>query len=165
MSYADVTAKNAHQTPQEAAAPQLPEVVHSDASTSSLVDVDSPHVISVPSDYESQSVKTDTQATRIDHEAQDAELEAKNAAKKAETKAKNKLNKSKHAAQDNPVALGNAIVVGVLGTVLGIGAYRKYVAGEFSWKVAGIWAGAVGLFAAADVWATSFLYKKYPPKK
>lgn len=133
----------------------MPEIVHSDDSTSSLVDVDSPHISSVPSDYESQSVKTDTQATRIEHEAQDAELEAKNAAKKAEAKAKNKVTKGKQAAQDNPVALGNAIVVGVLGTVLGISAYRKYVAGEFSWKVAGIWAGAVGLFAMADTWATS----------
>jgi len=164
MSYADVTAKNAHQTPQEAAAPQLPEVVHSEASTSSLIDVDSPHVSSVPSDYESQSVKTDTQAARLEREAEDAELKAKNASKKASPKAKGKMTKGKQAAQDNPVALGNAVVVGVLGTVLGIGAYRKYVAGEFTWKVAGLWAGVVGVFAAADFWATSFLYKKYPPK-
>jgi len=101
----------------------------------------------------------------LEREAEDVELEAKNTAKHGKEKTKNKLTKSKQAAQDNPVALGNAVIVGVLGTVLGIGAYRKYAAGEFSWRVAGIWAGVVGVFAAADYWATSFLYKKYPPKK
>jgi len=175
MSYADVTAKNAHQTPQEAAAPQLPEVVHTDDSTSSLIDVDSPHISSVPSDYESQSVKTDTQSARIEREAEDAKIqaeskakkgasEAKKSAEKGADKAKSKLTKGKQAAQDNPVMLGNAIIVGVLGTVLGVGAYRKYTAGEFSWKLAGTWAGVVGLFAGVDYFATSFLYKKYPPK-
>lgn len=65
------------------------------------------------------------------------------------------MTKSKQAAQDNPVALGNALLVGVLGTVLGIGAYRKYVAGGLTWRVVGIWTGVVGLFAGADYFATS----------
>ena len=51
--------------------------------------------------------------------------------------------------------LGNAILVGVLGTALGVGAYRKYAAGELTWKVAGLWAGAVGLFAGADYFVSS----------
>jgi hypothetical protein len=117
--------------------------------------VDSPHISSVPSDYESQSVKTDTQATRLEHEAEDTKLKASRKAKESKEKAKSKLTKGKQAAQDNPVALGNAVIVGVLGTVLGIGAYRKYAAGELSWKVAGIWAGVVGLFAGADYYVTS----------
>lgn len=33
---------------------------------------------------------------------------------------------------------------------LGFGAYRKYAAGELTWKVVGAWAGVVGLFAAGD---------------
>jgi hypothetical protein len=52
------------------------------------------------------------------------------------------------------VVLGNAVVVGVLGTVLGVGAYRKYAAGELSWKVVGAWAGVVGLFAGADYYVS-----------
>jgi hypothetical protein len=55
---------------------------------------------------------------------------------------------------DNPVVVGNALVVGILGTALGVGAYRKYVAGELSWRVAGAWAGVVGLFAAGDYYAS-----------
>jgi len=165
MSYADVTAKNSYQTPEEARAPPVPEVVHSEASTSSLIDVDSPHVSSVPSDFESQSVQTDTQAARIEREASDAKIHAEQAAKKAKTKAHSKLSKGKQDAQDNPIFFGNAVLVGVLGTVLGVGAYRKFAAGELNWKTAGIWAGVVGLFAGVDYWATSILYKKYPPKK
>jgi hypothetical protein len=30
------------------------------------------------------------------------------------------------------------------------GAYKKYSAGELNWKVAGIWAGIIGLFAVGD---------------
>jgi len=164
-SYADMAAKGPHQSAEEARAPVMPEVVHSEASTSSLIDVDSPHVSSVPSDFESQSVKTDTQATRLEHEASDRKLQAEQKAKHAKAKAQNKLAKGKKDVQANPVFFGNAVLVGVLGTVLGVGAYRKYASGELNWKTAGIWAGVVGLFAGADYFATSFLYKKYPPKK
>ena len=71
-------------------APALPEVVHTEDSTSSLVDVDSPHVVSVPSDYESQSIKTDTQAARLEREAEDAKIRAKKEAEKAKEKAQSK---------------------------------------------------------------------------
>jgi hypothetical protein len=135
----------------------MPEVVHSEASTSSLIDVDSPHISSVPSDYESQSVKTDTQAGRIEREAEDAKIHTSQKAKSGKAKAQSKLSKGKQDAQDNPIFFGNAVLVGVLGTVLGVGAYRKYAAGELSWKTAGIWAGVVGLFAGADYWATRFV--------
>merc|ERR1711939_129825 len=134
------------------------------ASTSSLVDVDSPHVSSVPSDFESQSIKTDTQAARIEREAEDAKIRAKQEAEKAKSKAASKLGKGKNEVKANPVFFGNAVLVGVLGTVLGVGAYRKYAQGELSWKTAGIWGGVVGLFATADYFLTGFLYKKYPPK-
>lgn len=53
--------------------------------------------------------------------------------------------------------LGNTLAVGILGTVLGVGAYRKYVAGELSWRVVGVWAGAVGVFAAADYYVSKYV--------
>lgn len=111
----------------------------------------------MPSDYESQSVKTDTQAERMAHEKSDAALEKTEEAKKkaAELKDKAKSKGSKAGSRlkknaDNPVVIGNAVLVGVLGTVLGVGAYKKYSAGDLSWKVVGAWTGVVGLFAAGD---------------
>ncbi|KAF2435494.1 hypothetical protein EJ08DRAFT_656495 [Tothia fuscella] len=180
MSYADIAKKGPHQSPEEARAPPVPELEHTDGdSTASLVDVDSPHISSVPSDYESQSIKTDTQAERIEHEQSDAAIEkekktrekaqeAKEKAAEVKEKAKAKANKAGSRLQansDNPVVVGNAIVVGVLGAVFGVGAYRKYTAGEITWKVVGAWAGVVGLFAAGDYYVSQYLFKKYPPKK
>jgi hypothetical protein len=111
----------------------------------------------VPSDFESQPVKTETQVVRLEHEAEDAKIRAEQEAKKVKAKAHSKLAKGKKSAQDNPVFYGNAVLVGVLGTVLGVGAYKKYAAGDLSWKTAGIWAGAVGLFAGADYLATRYV--------
>jgi len=172
MSYADIAAKGPHQSPEEARAPPVPEIERTEDSTSSLIDVDSPHISSVPSDYESQSVKTDTQAERIEHEKEDearqAAADAKKKAVEAKDKAKAKASRASSRMKenaDNPVVVGNALVVGILGTALGIGAYRKYTAGELSWKVAGAWAGVVGLFAGADYYVSQYLFKKYPTKK
>jgi hypothetical protein len=86
---------------------------------------------------------------------------------------------------DNPVVVGNAIAVVGLSAALGFGAYRKYAAGELTWKVVGAvcftlsfsrceqwgadeiqWTGVVGIFVAADYYFSSYLFKnKYPPKK
>ena len=49
-------------------APPVAELEHTDDSTHSLIDVDSPHISSVPSDFETQSIKTDTQADRLERE-------------------------------------------------------------------------------------------------
>jgi protein required for attachment to host cells len=133
----------------------MPSVEHSDDSVSSLVDVDSPHISSVPSDYESQSVKTDTQAERMEREeevkeeARHVKEEAKQAKDRAAAKkdqAKEKIRKN----ADNPVVLSNAVGLAVIAGVLGIGAYRKYVRGELTGKVVAAWAGVVGLFGAGD---------------
>jgi ElaB/YqjD/DUF883 family membrane-anchored ribosome-binding protein len=233
----------------------MPVVDHSDLSTESLIDVDSAHVNSVPADFESQEIKTSTQADRIEHEAEvkarqaeeaahphhahhqkkptplqkdvkktekdvkqlgkeveedvqdtarEAGKEAKQAGKKTEkeledfgsqakkdTKAtyhkaekkadelshegKQKAKELGHEAKemghdarvkadragedlrrnsDNPVYMGNMVVVAALSAALGFGAYRKYAAGELTWKVAGLWAGAVGLFAGADYYVS-----------
>jgi cation transport ATPase len=141
----------------------MPEVEHTEDSVHSLVDVDSPHISSVPSDFESQSVKTDTQAERIKQEqelrgaAKEAEAKAKQAKEKAAAKAKRGGYFAKENS-DNPVVLGNALTLGILTTVLGVGAYRKYVRDELTWKVAGAWAGVVGLFAVGDYYVSQYDY-------
>jgi hypothetical protein len=58
--------------------------------------------------------------------------------------------------------LGNALGVGLLGTFLGIGAYRKYTAGELTWKVVGLWSGAVGLFALGDYYVSQYVLCLWP---
>ena len=55
---------------------------------------------------------------------------------------------------DNPVVIGNLVVSAVVATALGVGIYKKYTAGEFSWKVGGIFAGVVGLFGVADYYVS-----------
>jgi FKBP-type peptidyl-prolyl cis-trans isomerase len=137
----------------------MPQVEHTDDSVHSLVDVDSPHISSVPSDYDEQSVKTDTQAERMEREEAEAEQakQAKQAAEHKAEQAKKKAARGKELAKenaDNPVVIGNAVVLGLAATVLGVGAYRKWSVGELSWKVAGAWMGVVGAFGVADFYVS-----------
>ena len=152
-------------------APAPPSLENTESSTSSLVDVDSPHVSSVPSDYTSQSVKTDTQAQRMENEAEDVSRSAKEkfdqvSAETGKSFGKAKAGASKKGGQakekgkraavtlrenkDNPVVIANAVMIAGIGAVSGIGAYRKYTVGELSWKIVGMWSGAVGAFAVGD---------------
>ncbi|KAH0535925.1 hypothetical protein FGG08_007168 [Glutinoglossum americanum] len=154
MSYAAAAASGPAQSAEEV-------VQSTDTSTESLVDVDSIHVSTVPSDFESQEIKTDTQATRLQHEAEDRdriqELEAKKRGIKDKMQAKAaKAEKKAKANSGNPVMLGNAIAVAGLSAALGFGAYRKYAAGELTWKVVGIWGGVVGLFATGDYYLSQY---------
>lgn len=137
----------------------MPEIQHEDSSVQSLIDVDSPHVSSVPSDFESQSVQTDTQAERqrLEKEARDkaADLKEKAALKKQQAKKRAAHDwQSLKANSDNPIFVGNAVTIAALGGLLGFGAYRKHIQGELTWKVAGLWAGAVGLFGVADYYVS-----------
>jgi membrane protein involved in colicin uptake len=130
-----------------------------------LIDVDSDSVRTVPSDFSEQPIQTSTQFERIEHEAEVAEAraeeaahKAKAAASKAAKDAKAKANKAAgrfEANSDNPVFIGNAVAVVALSAGLGFGAYRKYAAGELSWKVVGAWTGVVGLFALGDYYLSS----------
>ena len=52
--------------------------------------------------------------------------------------------------RDNPVVIGNAMVIAAGSAALGYGAYTKYAKGELSWEIIGVAAGAVALFAVAD---------------
>ena len=56
----------------------------------------------------------------------------------------------------NPVVVGNAVVIAALAGLLGVGAYRLNKAGELTWKVAGAWAGVVGLFAVGDYYVSQY---------
>ncbi|KAL1640475.1 hypothetical protein SLS58_006975 [Diplodia intermedia] len=154
-------------TPESRRAPPVPQVAHTDESTQSLIDVDSPHISSVPSDFESQTIKTDTQADRVEREIDALQRQATEKLKK-DMHAKHKGRKAGQSIRDNagnPVVLGNFVTIGALGAVLGLGAYKKYNAGQLNWKVAGAWAGVVGLFGVADYYVSKYLFEKYPTKK
>jgi hypothetical protein len=56
---------------------------------------------------------------------------------------------------DNPVVLGNTVLVVLLTGGLGYMGYTKHRAGQLSWKVVGIGACIVGAFSAADYFLTS----------
>lgn len=135
-------------------APPPPEVEKKEAeSTVNLIDVDSPHVASVPPDFEEQKVKTTTQAERLEREAQEKyeaeKKKAEEAAEKAKAKAKSAAGSFRRN-EGNPVILGNAVLVTAITGGLGYGAYRKHLEGQLSWKLVGIWGGAVGALAVAD---------------
>jgi hypothetical protein len=129
----------------------MPEVVSTDDSTQSLVDVDSPHVTSVSSDFGSQSIKTETQAMRIEREE-----EAKRMAEEALEKARLSKEKSKSKASriaNDPQAvyrIANGIIGAVAAAGVAWGAYQKHARGELSWKVVGLWSGVLAAFGAGD---------------
>ncbi|KAI4792138.1 hypothetical protein E4T45_12798 [Aureobasidium sp. EXF-8846] len=208
MSYASVAASGPQQR-----APAVPEVEHTEEDVHELIDVDSPHISSVPADFKSQEIQTETQAERerLESEAREKAQQAKQSAQQAEKqaeevkqkaekkseevkdkaeqkteevkekagevkekagkkaeevkeKAEEVAEKTKQKAQkatekakansDNPVVIGNTVAVVALGGLLGFGAYRKYNAGQLTWKVAGAWAGVVGAFALGDYYAS-----------
>ncbi|KAI8953062.1 hypothetical protein F4801DRAFT_153312 [Xylaria longipes] len=172
MSYADVAASGPKQSPQEAAAPQPPQIIPSEtASTSSLIDVDAPSVRTVPSDFLEQDIQTETQEKRRELEEAadaaaararaDADLAKKKSTKKAR-KADGALTKFFSGLSDGAsttiVATNLAAVVGV-SAYLGYKALGLYERGRLTWKNIGIGAGValgVGLFEAA---LGGYLYK------
>jgi len=177
MSYAEVASKGPQQTPAEKAAPQPPQIITDDStSSSSLVDVDTPSVRTVPSDYAEQDVKTDTQAARIEKEQREAEAKAKAkieaaraeadlAKKKAKSKAKKAdswLTKRFENMGDGPagaLAAANLIAVVGLSGWLGFKAWGLYERGRLSWKDIGLGLGLLGAVGAAEGVFANYLYK------
>ena len=125
-------------------APQPTQIAHEESSTSSLVDVDSPHVSSVPSSY---SGETSTQVEREEREAEEAERKAKAKFEEVEGEAAKKYEKGKGVAarkaneakesvkgkgesfdrnRENPVVVGNLVLVGLGSAALGYVNRRKY---------------------------------------
>ena len=118
-------------------APQPAQIAHEESSIGSLIDVDSPHVSSVTSDY---SGETDTQVSRKEREAKETEQKAKGKFTELEGETAKKYEKAKGYAKEkgkkaeastkrggkklsdnrtNPVVVGNAVVLGVGSAVLG----------------------------------------------
>lgn len=161
QSYADAAAKGPKQTPEEAAAPQPPQIeVSETASTASLIDVDLPSVHTVPSDFLDQEVKTETQAQRLEREAEaklkKVEAEAALAKKKAAAKGRkadawltNHIASLSENTASAAVVANIAAVIGISG-FLGFKAYRLYDIGRLNWRAAGIGAGIIGAVAAFE---------------
>ncbi|CAH0027847.1 unnamed protein product, partial [Clonostachys rhizophaga] len=166
VSYADVAASGPKQSPEEAAAPQPPQVITDEsASTASLIDVDLPSVHTVPADFLEQEIQTETQAARLEREEEAAAAAA--ASKKAKARKQVKSADSWLQAQfarlsDNEAgavaAVNLATVVGI-SAFLGYKAWGLYQRGSLSWKDIGIGAGVVASVGAVESVVGRYLYK------
>ncbi|KAL2156740.1 hypothetical protein VTH82DRAFT_1485 [Thermothelomyces myriococcoides] len=177
MSYAEVAAKGPKQSPEEAAAPQPPQVNQTTASsTASLVDVDSPSVHTVPSDFASQEIQTETQAARIEREetakeeqdAARARAEADLAKKKARGGAGARARRAegwlaKHfetvgeGGAAGALALANIVAVVGLSGWLGFKAWGLYDRGRLGWKEAGVGLGVLGAVGVVEGFFVNYL--------
>ncbi|KAL1972710.1 hypothetical protein VTN31DRAFT_7124 [Thermomyces dupontii] len=160
--------KRAPLSPRISRAPAPRQIERTDSNSSNLVDVDGPHVQSVPPDFESQEVKTTTQAQRLEREAAAQSPPETSGGKKeeekekAKAKAKSKVSRLRKNA-GNPVYLANAVLIATLSAGLGYGAYQKHAQGKLSWELVGIVSGAVGAFALADYYVSKwFIQNRYP---
>ncbi|KAK4183497.1 hypothetical protein QBC35DRAFT_418827 [Podospora australis] len=168
MSYAEVASKGPKQTPEEAAAPQPPQIVTDESvSSSSIIDVDGPGVRTVPADFMEQDIKTETQADRIEFEKREkaAKKKAEDLAAKAKAEADlaKKKGKAKARKADDwltksfadlgeggrgAVAAANFVAVVGLSGWLGFKAWGLYDRGRLSWKDIGL---GVGILSAVGV--------------
>ena len=119
----------------------------------------------VPSDFDEQSVKTDTQAERLDREAEAARAKA--------TEAKKKLSKKAHKADSwltkqfsslsdgsaGAVAISNAVAVVALSSYLGYRAWGLYENGNLNWKTGGIGLGILAGVGAVEAVIGKYMYK------
>jgi dsDNA-specific endonuclease/ATPase MutS2 len=99
--------------------------------------------------YQSWKSETSKQYGQFKRQASAGEKKAEKKAKKAEQWADDN--------KGNPVVIGNAVVIAALGGLLGVGAYRMHQAGTLTYKVAGAWAGVVGLFAVGDYYISQYV--------
>ncbi|KAK3306326.1 uncharacterized protein B0T15DRAFT_491876 [Chaetomium strumarium] len=174
VSYAEVASKGPKQSPEEAAAPPPPQIAHTtplSSTTASLVDVDTPSVHTVPSDFESQEIQTDTQAARVEREEQaieEAEAEAERVRARAEAdlarkkkaarykvdKAESWLAKQFHEMSEGPggvpLAVANILAVVGLSGWLGFRAWGLYDRGRLGWREAGIGLGVLGVVGVVE---------------
>jgi pyruvate dehydrogenase E2 component (dihydrolipoamide acetyltransferase) len=100
----------------------------------------------VDPDFLDKDIKTTTQAKRVEREEEEEERKGR---EERNTKAKAKSS-SVYRNADNPVYIGNAVLLGLVGAGLGFGAYKKHLNGKLSWELVGLWSGAVGAFGAVD---------------
>ncbi|KAL9568527.1 hypothetical protein ACKAV7_007329 [Fusarium commune] len=164
MSYADVAASGPKQSPEEAAAPQPPQVITDEsASTASLVDVDMPSVHTVPNDFLEQEIKTETQAARIEREEEAREEkrkrdEAADKAKRADNWLIQQFSRLSDGSATGLVIANFATVVG-LGAYLGYKSWGLYEKGKLDWKAVTLGAGILAGVTAAEGAVGRYLYK------
>ncbi|KAK8028947.1 glycoside hydrolase superfamily [Apiospora marii] len=168
VSYADIAASGPKQSPEEAAAPQPPEVVSTEsASTSSLVDVDTPSVRTVPSDFGEQDIQTETQAARRDREEEQRRAESDLAKKKAAGKAKARKADSfltKWFGDINDEASTALVISNLVGVVglsgfLGYKAWDLHARNRLTWQSVGLGLGIMGVVGAVEGVFGRYLYK------
>ncbi|KAM0519567.1 hypothetical protein ACHAPE_003745 [Trichoderma viride] len=165
MSYADVAAQGPRQSPEEAAAPQMPEIIPNEsASTASLIDVDLPSVHTVHSDFLEQDIQTETQAERIRRE--DEAARSKEAAKrKATSKAKRAdswiTRKFSQLSDGSITAIAIANVAGIVGVsgFLGYRAWGLYERSRLDLKHVGLGVGVLAAVGAVEAVLGRYLYR------
>lgn len=147
----------------------MPEIEHTNDDPHALVDVEGDHINTVPSDFRSRSSQTETQEKReeLQEEARERAEEAREKAeqakkvaarksKEAEGKAKQFLGQAKENS-NNPVVIGNVVVMGALAAVFGTRVYQRWQREGFSWEFAGITAGFVAAFGVADYFISRYV--------
>ncbi|KAF5634946.1 D-serine dehydratase [Fusarium sp. NRRL 25303] len=164
MSYADVAASGPKQSPEEAAAPQPPQVITDEsASTASLVDVDLPSVHTVPNDFLEQEIKTETQAARVEREEEAREEKRKRDEAAAKAKGADNWLIQQFSRLSDGSATG--LVIANFATVVGLGAYLGYKGwglyekGKLDWKAVTLGAGILASVTAAEGAVGRYLYK------
>ncbi|KAJ4194924.1 hypothetical protein NW755_002344 [Fusarium falciforme] len=164
LSYADVAASGPKQSPQDAAAPQPPEIISTEsASTASLIDVDLPSVHTVNSEFLDQPVKTETQAARIEREEEAHEEKRKRDAAAAKARQTDNWLIRQFSRLSDGSATG--LVIANFATVVGLSAYLGYKGwglyekGKLDWKAVGIGAGILASVSAAEGVLGRYLYK------
>jgi len=156
-SWAEVAAGGPPQSEEEARANPVDEVIPTESSVGSLVDVDS-GVSVVPPEFLDQEAKTETQ------DAKDTTIEEEAITHEQEEKRKKEKKQGVKTYCRNPVVAINAFSVAGVSVLLMIGAYKKRQAGALTWKLVGFWAAGLAAFGTADYFLSSYFFKKYPPK-
>lgn len=153
MSYADAAAKGPRQTPQEAAAPQIPEVVPNLSK-----DLDSPLNDRTAPVSPNRSTSSDTRKRE----------KLEKTAKRTGDAARELAERAAHAAQENsghPVVVLNTVLGTIAAGALALKGYERYTKDALTWQVAGAWAAGVGAFSVANYYASRYVIEKYPQKR
>ncbi|GBF60411.1 hypothetical protein TMEN_2844 [Trichophyton mentagrophytes] len=158
-------------------APEPPQVKRDENNASNLVDVDSPHVSTVPSDFNAQEIKTKTQEARVELEKEQEELKKKyrEGKQKAKETAKDVSERAQETAaggydkfdrnKSNPVVIGNMVLLTAASAGLAYGAYQKHLRGALTWELVAAWTGGIGALGLFDYYVSRWFFQnKYPPK-
>lgn len=124
----------------------------------SLVDVDTPSVRTVPSDFGDREVQTETQAARLEREAEAAEAklraEAHLAKKKIQSRAARADNWLTQWVESLSKGGSQALVASNILAIVGLGAFTGYRVrtlyeqGRLEWKTVGLGLGLLGVVGA-----------------